>query len=223
MKTLNLEKLVDFFDHKVQSSLRLGTPVNSVIGEELAVALMRHYFESKEKCKFEISQPCNQGAQKGYRLDCWLHLRRNGEESRLYQTEIKNWSAHSLGGTVIPPSVTEAGLKKIIERNWKSRFSHDTNIPRKASASKVLVRMNPPPKWADLTVMPLLCLWECLHPDGNFEPFFHRPIHDRDFQSIYVFSLSAYVRMLLAEGTKNIPSLMPQTDRAMYWLNDMYR
>lgn len=67
MKTLNLEKLIDFFDHRVQSSLRLGTPVNSVIGEELAVALMRHYFERKNY-KFEIFQPCNQSAKRGYRL-----------------------------------------------------------------------------------------------------------------------------------------------------------
>lgn len=222
MKTLNLEKLIDFFDHRVQSSLRLGTPVNSVIGEELAVTLMRHYFERKNY-KFEIFQPCNQSAKRGYRLDCWLHLQDAGKDSRLYQTEIKNWSAHSLGGTVIPPSVTEAGLREIIARNWNSRFSHETNIPREASASKVLVRMNPPPEWSHLTVMPLLCLWECLHPDGDLEPFFHRPIQNPHFENIYVFSLSAYVRVLLAEGTKNIPSLMPQTDRAMNWLNDMYR
>ena len=45
-KRLNLRELLNFYDYRVESSNTHASAVNAVLGEDLAVALLLHYFKS---------------------------------------------------------------------------------------------------------------------------------------------------------------------------------
>ncbi len=96
--------------------------------------------------------------------------------------------------------------------------------------NKLLVPMARPPQAnpaAHLT--PLLICWSVMHPEGlKEESFFwhqlsenHHPTDDvdRTFTRLAVFSMSAYLRMLLAHDIGTVQLWMPEASARMNWLN----
>lgn len=221
MKKLYLEELIKFYDTKVQDSLRMATAVNSVIGEDFAVALMVHYFESSG-AEVETFAPCKGRTNRGVRLDRWIHVSNLPHSELLFQTEIKNWSSHSLGGVVIPHTIETEKLKVLRIRNWNTRIDNKTNIPREAQASKVLTQMVPPEEYRETEIYPLLCFWEAMHPDGETLEFFHVPVTNQTFPRLYVFSISNYVRNLRDRGVKYIDADLRNSNQVLDWLNKIY-
>ena len=77
--------------------------------------------------------------------------------------------------------------------------------------------MKPPAP--DCTVEPLACYWDAMHPDGAGEPLFSVPVPDSHFTRVWVFSMSAYLRELLASGVAHIEIEMPDTAARIDWLD----
>jgi hypothetical protein len=92
----NIEELIKFYDLKGENS-KNASSVTGLIGEDLITGIFKHYLESKSpkpKVNVLIENPKEKN---GRWLDRWI-IQENGNENICYQTEIKNWSAHSLGG-----------------------------------------------------------------------------------------------------------------------------
>ncbi len=221
MKYLILDELIQFYDNRVEESKRMATAVNSVMGEEFSVALMMNYFESNN-CKVEILPgPCKGKTNKGVRLDRWIHVAHQDKSHTLFQTEIKNWSAHSIGGRRIPANINEEELKKLTMSNWKTRFDQ-FHIPREKEASKVLTRMSVPDNFPHMEPTPLICFWEAMHPSGELNPYFTMEINHQEFSQIHIFSLSNYVRTLKSQGIMKIPARLPNAEKVINWMNRIY-
>lgn len=71
MAILNLIPLLQFFDEGIDGSQGHATACNAMMGEDLGIGLLKHYFENsgKKVIRVEVSQPCTQGTQRGVRLD----------------------------------------------------------------------------------------------------------------------------------------------------------
>jgi hypothetical protein len=220
MKKLNLNELIKFYDNRVPESLRMATAVNSVIGEEFAVALLVHYFESSGYEIEVLPGPCKGTANKGVRLDRWIYVTL-GRKKILFQTEIKNWSSHSIGGRVIPACVEKSDLERLMTQNWDTRFDK-ANIPKEKQASKVLTRMSPPNAFSEFNLTPLICFWEAMHPEGKQIAYFQKKIENSAFKNLHIFSLSTYVRSLQNKGVSEIDVNLPNANGVLEWVNRIY-
>jgi hypothetical protein len=98
--------------------------LNAVMGEELAQGLLCHCIEETfggkariltAKGKVETPKP---GTRQGKRLDCWIISDPPNEDHILYQVEIKNWSAHSYGGTYLSTNADSEKIKQHRIRLW---------------------------------------------------------------------------------------------------------
>ncbi len=220
MKKLRLRELIDFYDHKVRGSSNHASAVNAVLGEDLAIALLTHYFESDGINVRVLSEPCTQGKQRGVRLDKWMVVE-NKENSVIYQVEIKNWSAHSIGGKSCSPSAEDSTLRQDRAWRWAKRFNIIEKIPAEAATLKVLTKMRIPSLLRSCKHKPLLCFWEALHPDGEPDPFFEVDVKSESFQKLSIFSMSNYVSKLLKD-TEFISVKMSDADARIDWLNRIY-
>ncbi len=106
--TKKVKELLHFFDEKPDWSRGQATSVVGVIGEDLNTACFQSYLEStggsaKVLTDTKSSKPLSvtTGKQKGPRLDRWMDVNWPDGSSTVFQTEIKNWSAHAIGGKVL--------------------------------------------------------------------------------------------------------------------------
>jgi hypothetical protein len=82
-KSIHLSQLLEFFDYKVKESETHASAINSVLGEELAAALMVHFFVNQGYHVTELALPCTTGSNRGFRLDKWISLEKNSEKKSL--------------------------------------------------------------------------------------------------------------------------------------------
>lgn len=216
----NVRRLLEFFDERPECSRGHATAICAVCGEELGAGLITHYFRER---RFEVSKPdwkATQGTSEGCRLDCWIKVT-NSEGARLFQVEIKNWSAHAIGGKRLPIIKTGSEYAAELKERWGTYWQDDAGIKRKA-LQKVLVPMKPPQQWASLKPEPLACVWDAIHPEGKLgEPFFSVPLPKQTqvFDHVCFFSMSAYLRSL---GTEFIQLEMPRTTDRGKWLDELF-
>jgi hypothetical protein len=168
-RALNLLALVDFYDRKVPESVGHANAINAVMGEEFATALFLDFADRNNLRPTVVSDVCTQGTKKGKRLDRWIQITEN-DKTIYFQTEIKNWSAHSIGGRLTPIIESEDELIPYRIARWKLQFDTDTNVLRQGPASKVLIKMKAPD--VNVEIRPLLIFWDSMHPDGSPNPFF---------------------------------------------------
>jgi hypothetical protein len=216
MLKIDRVKLLEFYDTKTEDNKGHAAAINAVAGEELAIKLLKRYFEKKEKGTLVeiLNVPCTQKTKKGKRLDRWLYIKHLNHEV-LYQVEIKNWSSHSLNGKPLALDATPEIVSAYKKTEWKC---HWNNIEKKLTSEKtgkVLEKMVPPEGYTNCEHKPLLCMWGAMHPEGKDEPFFVQPLpagRYPPFMHLYVFSLSAYLRTLddpfleieMPEATKRV-------------------
>ena len=219
MAQLNLVKLINFFDEAPYESRGHATSLCSLLGEELAINLLKDYVERRGE-KFElINRICTQKTRKGFRLDAWIAIKHK-EGLFHYQTEIKNWSAHSIGGKQLDADADEESLIKFRKARWQEQF---TDINEIKNAQKVLIKMRGDEKYDAITKRPLLCFWFPMHPEGKGDCFFHVPVRNNEnFENLWVFSMSNYVRYLVAQGYNKIDFEMEKTDSRIDWVNQIY-
>lgn len=223
MKRVHLRELLDFYDYRVEASNTHASAINAVLGEDLAIALMRHFFMAQSAEVEVLKNPCTTGKQRGNRLDKWIAVKSNESSSTLYQVEIKNWSAHSIGGTKVKREASQTEMTEYRRDRWCRQFktSAGTHMPSQKETLKVLTKMLVPNSHLDHKHEALLCFWEALHPRGEDDPFFQVEVESEHFKRLWVFSLSNYTSRLLTQTT-SLEVEMLETDARMDWLNRIY-
>jgi hypothetical protein len=219
-KKLNLRDLLNFYDYRVPSSNTHASAVNAVLGEDLAVALLVHYLKGVGLEVVALDEVCTQGTQRGYRLDKWIAVK-SATESIIYQVEIKNWSAHSIGGAVVRQNADEHYMRDYRTRRWRYQFNEETQVPSQRETLKVLTKMRVPTAYSSYKHEALLCFWEALHPQGELEALFEVDVQSDSFKKLKVFSMSNYVIQLL-KTTETLEVEMTDADARIEWLNKLY-
>lgn len=187
---VSTRELIKFFDDPDAACAGHASAIAAVAGEDLGASLFCHFIESEGGTAQVLSNRCTQGTKSGVRLDRWILVTRNGR-TVLYQAEIKNWSAHAIGGRRFDvASEGEAAVAYRAER-WEKEWDGATFL--KKQVRKVLTPMKPPR--SDVIVEPLVCYWTALHPRGEAHPFFEVALRDGPFTTLSVFSMSSYLRL----------------------------
>lgn len=218
MVEIDIIKLLKFYDERIPTSVHHATAINAVAGEDLGAGLIVHYLKRENFSAKVLQDPCTQKTKSGYRLDRWILATRNGEKV-YYQTEIKNWSAHAIGGKILKIKATQEEVSEYKIKRWDSSWNGKTLTSKKAR--KVVTPMKPIEE--NSKVEPLICFWVSMHPKGKDEPFFSIDIKDKNFSRLWVFSMSAYLRNLLKSGEKKINLEMPDTKSRLEWLKTLFR
>ena len=219
-KKLNLRELLNFYDHRVPSSNHHASAINAVLGEDLAVALLVHYLKGVGLGVVVLDEVCTLGTRRGYRLDKWIAVE-SASESAIYQVEIKNWSAHSIGGKSVKPDADEDFMREFRLSRWLYQFNVEAQIPSQKETLKVLTKMRVPAEFSSYNHQALLCFWEPLHYKGDIEAFFQVDVVSDAFKKLKVFSMSNYVRQLL-KTTETLEVEMSYADARIDWLKNLY-
>lgn len=219
MHSINLPVLIDFYDRKVSRSLGHATAVNAVLGEDLAIALFCDYAKREGLSPIFLSGKCNQGKNKGKRLDCWIQVT-DGASTVHYQTEIKNWSAHAFSGKVIPSVESDENMVNFRKSRWENQFDNSAQTLKQDPARKVLIPM----KALDpsVEIRPLIIFWDAMHPNGEPKEFFSVPVSGSSFGNLWFFSMSTYVRNQINKGILEIKIEMPEVNERIEWLRQIY-
>jgi len=204
----------------VSSSIGHASAINAVLGEDLAVALLTHYFKGVGLEVVALDEVCTQGTQRGYRLDKWIAVK-SATESVIYQVEIKNWSAHSIGGKSVMVNADDDYMREFRMKRWVYQFNEEEQIPSQPETLKVLTKMRVPSEYINYKHEAMLCFWEPLHPQGELEALFEVDVVSDEFKKLKVFSMSNYVSELL-KTTDQIDVEMNDADERIEWLQKIY-
>jgi hypothetical protein len=218
-RTVNLSELIDFYDKRIPTSIGHASAINAVMGEDLAIALLCDYFNRGGGSARLIDKRCTQGTQKGKRLDAWIEIS-NADGTYHYQTEIKNWSAHAIGGKTMPSNPTPQAMINYRINRWRNQFSDEKRTLKEEAARKVLTPMLQ--QSADWKVRPLIVFWDAMNPTGDAIEFFSTEIDSGEFQRLWVFSMSTYVRNLLDDGIAQLDLKMPETIERLAWFERFF-
>ena len=200
-----------------------------MVGEDLNSACFQHYATKSRGATVEVLPgPVTTGKQRGPRLDRWIKADWPDGSKILYQTEIKNWSAHAIGGNDLPVDAKPQKVAAYKQKCWHRHWDSKSGILRGNSCAKVLVPMKCPAGLDARKIRPLLIFWEALGPkdadDHLFSVNARRP-HYPDFPKfpelteLWVFSVSSYLRSL---KDTHICLPMPHAARRIQALNRMF-
>ena len=215
-------ELVRFYDTKPKESGGPASAVNAVAGEDLGAGLLKYYFENVERASVTIlpEKPKSVKSEttgKASWLDLWL-LVEWPDRKILFQVEIKNWSAHSVGGRALTLSASPEQIKAYKINSWKREWNEELT---QNGTKKVLLPMISPERHDDTTIEPLLCMWAAMHPAGERDPFYNVKVPDgHHFTRLWVFSMSAYLRMLTCHY---LEMEMPKTIERQRVLNSLFQ
>jgi hypothetical protein len=192
-----LEELIRFYDETKSAPKMPGlgshvSAITALIGEDLIIALLRHYWKSQKVDSRICSYQCNQGTKRGKRLDAWIEA--GGD---LYQVEVKNWSGHSLSGYDLPWGADLKALQSFAQPRWKHYFGKGKLPPE---IEKVLTLMKAPQEYSGLSQKKLICFWAYV-TDSNGNPYSVATLSNTN-EKIDVFSASAYLRSLKGYSIK---------------------
>lgn len=215
---INVKRLLQFFDEITQGSEGHATAIVAVCGEDLGIGLLRHYFES-QGYNVQIARPCTQGTKKGKRLDCWMRIK-SCDEEMLYQIEIKNWSAHAIGGAKLLIDTEQDAYSNYKITQWKRLWDDKLGIKHE-NLTKVIIPMKPPQQFAGIQIEPLACIWTAIHPTGDDECIFNVDLPEDGWcRHLWFFSMSSYLRSIKESVIK---LNMPDTRKRIFWLADMIK
>lgn len=233
--TVNVKKVLEFFDEKPPESDKHATGLVSMTGEDLGAGLLKHCLEATHKAKVTVLHdpemrplPVTTGKKKGPRLDRWIQVAWPDGKLTLFQSEIKNSSAHAFKGTKLSLTASNDEISKRMKREWKGirkQLGGKLN-----GLNKVLVPMVPPKAHRSADRAPLVIYWSVTHPRGHEkENFFWYPLSKndppngikREFSRLAVFSMSTYLRMLLARKTEKVDLWMPAASARIKWLSKL--
>jgi len=220
-KELKLRELLNFYDHKVPESKNHASAVTAVLGEDLAITLLIHYLRSEKIEVIALDESCTQKTKSGHRLDKWLKVK-SPTICVMYQVEIKNWSAHSIGGATVNIGSNEEEMRKFRIQRWRHQFNEVQQIPSKKETLKVLTKMCIPTGYSEYEHEALLCFWEPLHPTGELNALFEVAVQSESFKKLTVFSISNYISLLLDKNIETLEVEMPIADARIDWLQKLY-
>ena len=213
-------QLLTFLDEKPSQSRHHATSIVAILGEDLGVALFREYLREGDLGSIAtVDKPVTTGSQRGPRLDRWLDVRWSNGDQTLFQCEIKNWSAHAIGGKRLSARANQTEQSDFARARWRDEWDEDQGCFKKSQVQKALTKMRPPKGYEGVHIEPLVIYWVVIHPEGFSQPCFRHPAKKGDFKRVTVFSMSAYLRNVLKEGTGRLTLNMPQAAARIDWLN----
>jgi len=184
----DINELINFYDQKVDDDGRElkkhASSITGIIGEDLLAGLFKHYLMNSDNFdkivdKVRIEDvSIKASGKKGKMLDRWIiHTKIN--EAIAYQTEIKNWSAHSIGGKCLRGYSLEKVLHYGFEnfnKVWAENPDEDgAGGFKDNSISKVFLKMNTD-KYDNepYIIKPLVCFWMpvCDNVDEDSDCFY---------------------------------------------------
>jgi hypothetical protein len=211
---ISISELLGFFDEKSAGSTGHASAIVAIAGEDLGAALVAHYLRAHDAIVDILPDTCTQGTRAGCRLDRWIAVRRGGEEI-LYQTEIKNWSAHAIGGRRLASKPSSEELARHRTQRWEREWNGAGF--RKPQVAKVLTPMRAPRPSAK--VEPLVCFWDAMNPTGAVDPWFTVPVSAGRFDQVSIFSMSGYLRTF----SEPIIALdLPDLEARRSWLRRLF-
>lgn len=214
---LPIRLLLKFFDETPEYSRGHATAIVSVAGEDLGAGLLVDYYRKSGAEAEVLDQLCTQGTQKGKRLDRWVRVGKNGK-STYFQVEIKNWSAHAIGGRILAINASTSEIKGYKIESWSREWNGKSF--KKEAVRKVLIPMKPPKVGAKIE--PLVCYWMPMHPTGKTDALFSVQVPSGKFSRVWVFSMSAHLRNLLESGEKIVKIEAPAAKTRLQLLNQMF-
>ena len=228
MLTVDRLALLEFLDLKSDYSRGHATGVVSVVGEDLNAACFQRYAESKGAAVEVLPNPVTTGNKSGPRLDRWIKADWPDSGKILYQTEIKNWSAHAIGGKNLSVTANPQETADYKQDRWCRHWNSNSSTLKGNSCAKVLVPMQRPGGLESRTIRPLLIFWEALGPqdaDDHLFPVTTRRPHYPDLPKfpeptkLWVFSVTSYLRSL-TDDKIDLP--MPNAARRLRALTNMF-
>lgn len=213
--TIDVQEILHFFDEKPKWSIKQATAMVGVFGEDLNAACFRRYIKSQGARATVRPDPVTTGKRKGPQLDRWIVVGWPDGSETVFQTEIKNWSSHAVDGKTLPIRANAKDIADHKQKRWELRWDSQIHTLKRDDIAKVLVPMKLP---SDLEghakdVRPLLIFWEPTGPrekahehlfridsptyDFPFKipPAWPNPPYD-EFRSLWVFSVSSYLRSI---------------------------
>lgn len=231
---IKIKETIRFFDEIPNYSIKQATSIVGVVGEDLAASCLQHYLESHQCAKVTIcDDPVTTGRQKGPRLDRWIVVDYPNGDRTVFQTEIKNWSAHAIGGKTLSVSATPQEVAVYKQERWQEQWNTQHRTLQDPKVAKVLVPMAPPCGLRQGNVLPLILYWIAIgprqdhlfripNPTCNF-PFPHPsnwPFPIAAFPELLVFSVSSYLRSL---SDNTIELQMPIAARRLRILGKLFK
>lgn len=220
MKT-NIDAILKFFDNSVaKENSKYSNTIVSLIGEELSAYLLKMYLSENQSIVRTYNIPCKQKGRKGKQLDLWVYYQKD-KSKILYQVEIKTWNSNSIDGKPIKLDADIKETMKYAQEVWKKQWDYTKKEFSNDKVNKTLIRMDPP-EWFDPKCerRALVIFWL---------PTFDKRINNlaegiltrknisvNGFKSVYIFSVSMYLRKLRKEDKIEFIDL-PQNDFPIFY------
>ncbi len=234
MITIQRKELLSFFDEKPEWSITHATSIVAIVGEDLNAACFAHYLEAKGATSRVLESTVGTGGRKGPRLDRWIDVLWSDQSRTVFQTEIKNYSAHAFGGERLPLPASSSQIVEYKQRRWDRHWNKENHTLRAAYTGKVLVPMKPPKGVDQKIIQPLLIFWEAMGPkESPREHLFSvsNPNHSfpgrseswptsPQFAKLWVFSVSSYLRSV-EDDVLELP--MPNAAHRLRILNELFK
>ncbi len=232
--TIRRSELLRFFDEKPEGSLTHATSIVAVVGEDLNAACFVQYLRDIGAVGTILDDSVTTGKTQGPRLDRWIDVRWSDNSRTVFQTEIKSWSAHAIGGKVLSVDASQQVIAEYKQQRWDVHWDEGKHTLKHDYTGKVLVPMNPPKGVDARVIRPLLILWEAIGPSEHSDKhFFSIPNPSNDFPGrkeswptfpgfpeLWVFSVSSYMRSSKAD---TITLRMPRAAHRIRILQDLFK
>ena len=167
--------------------------------------------------------PVNTGGTKGPRLDRWIRAQWPNHPEAVFQIEIKSWSAHAFRGVRFPLDESTRGVRKRRREQWDSLWDSRRKHLKHPLTVKVLECMKPPKGVDPETVRLLLIFWAALESrQSPNESLFRVDVDSPEFQELWVFSVSGYLRSLRSKGWERVELDMPDASLRLRSLNGWF-
>ena len=224
MIRIDIEKIIKFYDEQDRSVSNHVSSITGVIGEDLGAGLIKHYFDSKNRNCIIFNDSPTEGFKKGKWLDRWLKVKNTDNDNFIFfQTEIKNWSSHSIGGKKIDINADEQDLIRYAKSRFNEQWNTFENTLKHDYVAKVLKPMKNHSKITQGdTVKPLICFWYPIRNEteiNEIESLFEIDCKSSAFNQITFFSMSLYLRILLMEGHTSIEIEAPNIESRINLIN----
>lgn len=224
-------ELLRFFDERPEWSITHAGKVGTLVGEDLNTACFFDYLDRIGAKGTVFKQSVTTGNRSGPQLDRWIDVCWPDNSRTVFQTEIKNWSAHSPGGKVLAVDAGTQAIAEYRQRRWDRRWNEQSRMLTDVERTlKVLVRMKPPEGVDTSDVRPLLIFWEAIGPRESDHLFkIPNPSHEfpkeswpasPEFPELWVFSVSSYLRSVTAE---TLTLHMPNAAHRLRSLQHLFR
>lgn len=214
-----IESLLSFLDNPDIADRKHASSIVGVIGEDLAAGVYVHYRKLYVHVLHE--ENVTEGNKGGKWLDRWIA---DDGNKILYQCEIKSWSASAIGGHNLDIDAPTEEIKRVASHYMMGLNKNFVSEQQPNHVTKVLKNMKPLKgvDYTAYTVKPLLIVWmPVMNESEILTPSFEiRDLPEfSEFDSLEIFSVSLYLRELLAVGIKEIEIDAPSIKRRMSLLN----